>query len=96
VTGIVLENGTAATSDRLDRVVEKMMNVEAKHGLVEIDVRPPLKFKVGAQVRVARGVLKDLIGVCSGITLDRRFAVFLDMLGRKVSVVYSGEDLAAA
>jgi transcription antitermination factor NusG len=96
VTGIVLENGTAATSDRLDRVVEKMMRVERDNGLVEIDTRPPLKFKIGAQVRVIRGVLKDLLGVCSGITVDRRFAVFLDMLGRKVSVVYNGEDLAAA
>jgi transcriptional antiterminator RfaH len=98
VTSVVLTlDGEPARSERLDLAIEQMMTREAAEGPLEFSEREPqLKFRVGERVRVLSGAFVSLLGVCSEVTLDQRFAVLLEMLGRKVRVVYSDEELAAA
>ena len=90
-------DGEPARSCRLDKAVETMIDKENSEGILEFSSRPlPTKFNVGERVRVLTGAFASLLGVCSEVTLDQRFAVLLDMLGRKVRVVYSDEELATA
>ena len=98
LTSVVLAmDGEPARSCRLDEQVETMITNESSDGLLELEARPlPAKFDVGQRVRVLSGAFASLLGVCSEVTLDQRFAVLLDMLGRKVRVVYNDEDLATA
>lgn len=97
LTSIVMVDGEPARSHKLDESIENMITTENNNGFVEfLEKTKPTKFFAGDRVRVLSGAFASLLGICAEVTLDQRFAVLLDMLGRKVRVVYNDEELATA
>jgi transcriptional antiterminator RfaH len=99
LTSVVLTmDGEPIRSERLDHAVENMIAKEGSEGIVELSDNSirPFRFSVGERVRVLSGAFASVLGVCAEVTIDQRFAILLELLGRKVRVVYNDEDLATA
>ena len=77
-----------------DGVVDGLRRREDERGFVQFDARP--RFAVGDQVRIVDGIFASYLGLFDGISDGERVAVLLELLGRKVRVVFDDLSVAAA
>ena len=77
-----------------DGVVDGLRRREDERGFVRLDSRP--RFAIGEQVRVVDGIFASYLGLFDGISDGERVAVLLDLLGRKVRVLFDDLSVAAA
>lgn len=75
-------------------VVDGLKRREDERGFVQLDSRP--RFAVGDPVRIVDGIFTSCLGLFDGISDGERVAVLLDLLGRKVRVVFDDLSVAAA
>lgn len=78
-----------------DEVVQELRQREI-NGVVALPENVQNGFRVGETVRVVGGPFTGFTGICQGMLAHERESVLLSMLGRKVIVRLSKEDLAAA
>jgi len=76
------------------QIVDSLRHREAEDGLIDIDTRA--RFAIGDKVRVTDGAFSDCLGLFQSATDSERVSILLDLLGRKVRVVLSAEDVVAA
>lgn len=89
ITGLLGSGGSPVLLS--DGVVEGVRDLEGREGLVEL----PDPFKPGVRVRVARGSLADLEGVCDAVD-ERRVFVLLKFLGQETRARFEKADLVLA
>jgi len=89
IIGLIMNDGKPALLN--DSVVEGVRDLEGREGLVEL----PDPFKPGMRVRVARGALADLEGVCDAVDEHRVF-VLLKFLGQETRARFEKADLVLA
>ena len=77
-----------------ESVVNGLRRRENERGFVQLDARP--RFAVGDQVRIVDGIFASYLGLFDGVSDGERVAVLLDLLGRKVRVVFDDLSVAAA
>jgi transcriptional antiterminator RfaH len=77
-----------------DGVVDGLRRRENVHGFVQLASRP--RFAIGEQVRIVDGIFASCLGLFDGISDGERVAVLLDLLGRKIRVVFDDLSVAAA
>jgi transcriptional antiterminator RfaH len=77
-----------------DAVVDGLRGREDARGFVRLDPRP--RFAIGERVRIVDGIFASSLGLFDGITDGERVAVLLELLGRKVRVVFDDLSVAAA
>jgi len=77
-----------------DGVVDGLRRRENERGFVQLDAGP--RFAVGDQVRIVDGIFTSCLGLFDGISDGERVAVLLELLGRKVRVVFDDLSVAAA
>jgi transcriptional antiterminator RfaH len=75
-------------------VVDGLRRREDDRGFVRLDRRP--RFAVGDQVRIVDGIFSSCLGLFDGVSDGERVAVLLDLLGRKIRVVFDDLSVAAA
>ena len=75
-------------------IVETLRQREGEDGLIKLHLRP--KFHTGDKIRIVDGAFIDCLGLCEGMSDRDRVTILLDLLGRKVRVQVSAEDVAAA
>ena len=89
IIGLIMNDGKPVLLN--DSVVEGVRDLEGREGLVEL----PDPFKPGVRVRVARGSLADLEGVCDAVD-ERRVFVLLKFLGQETRARFEKADLVLA
>jgi transcriptional antiterminator RfaH len=77
-----------------DDVIGSLRSREDASGLIRLVHRP--NFKSGDKVRVLDGAFYDCFGIYDGMTDRERVAILLDLLGRKVRILFDAEAIAAA
>jgi transcriptional antiterminator RfaH len=77
-----------------DGVVDGLRRREDARGFVGLEPRP--RFAIGEQVRIVDGLFAHYLGLFDGVADRDRVAVLLDLLGRKVRVVFDDLSVAAA
>jgi transcriptional antiterminator RfaH len=77
-----------------ESVVAELRGREDGCGFIRLDQQP--LYAPGDKVRVTDGVFGDSFGLFEGMADRDRVAILLDMLGRKVRVVFDRESVAAA
>ena len=77
-----------------DGVIDGLRRREDARGFVGLESRP--RFAIGEQVRIVDGLFAHSLGLFDGVTDGERVAVLLDLLGRKVRVVFDDLSVAAA
>jgi transcriptional antiterminator RfaH len=77
-----------------DGVVDGLRRREDARGFVGLEPRP--RFAIGEQVRIVDGLFARCLGLFDGVADRDRVAVLLDLLGRKVRVVFDDLSVAAA
>jgi len=77
-----------------DGVVEGLRRRENERGFVQLVSRP--RFAPGERVRIVDGIFASCLGLFDGISDGERVAVLLDLLGRKVRVVFDDLSVVAA
>ncbi len=77
-----------------DGVVAGLRRREDAHGFVRLEQGP--RFAPGDQVRIVDGVFASCLGLFEAVSDGERVAVLLDLLGRKVRVVFDDLSVAAA
>jgi len=84
IASLVMTNGTPAKVD--DEIIATLRQREDKRGLIALP-EPP-RIKLGDRVRVTRGPLAGLAGLCVEQTAHERVAILLHVLGgaRRVTV----------
>jgi transcriptional antiterminator RfaH len=75
-------------------VVDGLRRREDERGFVQLDARP--RFAIGDKVRIVDGIFASCLGLFDGISDRERVAVLLDLLGRKVRVVFDDLSVSAA
>ncbi len=75
-------------------VVDGLRRREDGHGFVTFERRP--RFTMGEQVRIVDGIFASSLGLFDGVSDGERVAVLLDLLGRKIRVVFDDLSVAAA
>ena len=65
-------------------LVDEIRSRESSDGLVALGL--PAGVGLGSQVRLIDGIFADAMGVIERIADDRRVAILLQLLGRKVRV----------
>ncbi len=75
-------------------VIAELQSRHNDAGFVQLDLRP--RFKPGDKIRIVEGAFAECFGLYEGMADRERIAILLDLLGRKVRVVLSGEAVAAA
>jgi transcriptional antiterminator RfaH len=85
----LLRNGDAEPSRIEDKIVEKIQAREIR-GIVKL----PKRLQPGDKVRILRGTFRDFIGIYDGMSGKERERVLLELLGRKVPIEISPDDLA--
>ena len=75
-------------------VIDGLRRREDEGGFVRLDRRP--RFALGEQVRIVDGIFASCLGLFDGISDGERVAVLLDLLGRKIRVVFDDLSVAAA
>jgi len=63
-------------------------------GVVQLDLPP--KFNRGGKIRIVEGAFAAYPDLYKGIADSDRVAILLDLLGRKVWVVFDRDAIAAA
>jgi transcriptional antiterminator RfaH len=92
VSSLVCIAGEPASVDAA--VIEQLKKREDDSGHIRLDQR--ITFKPGAPVRVLDGAFDSCVGLCEGMTDQKRVAILLELLGRKVRVFLDVESIAAA
>ena len=77
-----------------DGVVDGLKRREDENGFVQLERRP--RFAPGDEVRIVDGIFASYLGLFDGISDGERVAVLLDLLGRKIRVVFDDLSVAAA
>lgn len=77
-----------------DGVIDGLRHRHDEGGFVRLERRP--RFAPGDQVRVVDGVFASCLGLFDGVSDGERVAVLLDLLGRKIRVVFDELSIAAA
>jgi transcriptional antiterminator RfaH len=77
-----------------DAVVEALRCREDPSGFVKLERRP--RFAPGDKVQIIEGVFEACLGLFEGMADNERVAVLLELLGRKVRVVFDQELVTAA
>jgi transcriptional antiterminator RfaH len=77
-----------------DAIVDGLRSREDGRGFVQLDARP--RFAIGERVRIVDGIFATCLGLFDGISDGERVAVLLDLLGRKVRVVFDDLSVVAA
>jgi transcriptional antiterminator RfaH len=76
------------------RIVDELKAKEDERGLIPLNLGP--RFARGDRVRVLNGTFNSCVGLFDGLNGSERVAVLLELLGRKVRVIMSVDDVAAA
>lgn len=76
------------------RIVEELEAREDGRGLIPIDTRP--RFARGDKILVQGGAFSSCFGLFDSANDSERVSILLDLLGRKVRVVLSVDEVAAA
>jgi len=75
-------------------VIDGLRRREDERGFVQFAARP--RFAMGDPVRIVDGIFASYLGLFDGVSDGERVAVLLDLLGRKVRVVFDDLSVAAA
>jgi transcriptional antiterminator RfaH len=89
VVGLIM-NGTHPASVA-DRIIDEIRARE-RNGIV---VLPERELRRGDRVRVVRGPLRELEGLCAGQAAHERVAILLSLLGRQSRIVLARDDVEA-
>jgi transcriptional antiterminator RfaH len=74
-------------------VIDALRQREDERGYVCMPSTP--RFAPGDRVRIVEGVFSTYLGLFEGMTDSQRIAVLMDLLGRKVRVVFDVEAVEA-
>jgi len=77
-----------------DGIIDGLRRREDGRGFVQLERRP--RFAIGEQVKIVDGIFASCLGLFDGISDGERVAVLLDLLGRKIRVVFDDLSVAAA
>jgi transcriptional antiterminator RfaH len=75
-------------------VIDELQRRHDDAGFVQLDLRP--RFAPGDRIRIVDGPFTACLGLYQGMADRDRVAILLDLLGRKVRMVLSGDAIATA
>ncbi len=92
VKNLVSNGGVPASIQ--DEIIDSLKGREDGQGLIDLETRP--RFAHGDEVRILEGAFGACLGLFEGLADNDRVAVLLDILGRKVRLVFDAASVAAA
>jgi transcriptional antiterminator RfaH len=75
------------------QVIDTLKANEDEDGFIRLK---PRRFTPGDKIRIISGAFDDCLGLYEGMSGERRVAILLELLGRKVRVVLGAEVIEAA
>jgi len=75
-------------------VINELQSRHNDAGVVQLDLRP--RFNPGDKIRIVEGAFATCLGLYEGMADRERVAILLDLLGRKVRVMFDRDAIAAA